>query len=423
MKDGKENTTLTKEQSEEQMRQRMEERRAVRAEQKKALEAKKARQEKAQKKIGLAVTIALGVIVVLSLLFLTAQSLGNVTFSRISDGIIQVFSNLKPGPGYPVQVGKNNVLRTETFGDDLVLLENGSLLMLNATAKEVVSYPNTFSSPRLSVSNSRLLLSDCKTGRYALLGGSGLLYEGEIQNTIYACAIGNSGDYAFSTKSDKSASLVSFYDAKDNSKRFDFKCAEEYIIGISFSANGKKAALIGIGTKDALDYSKLYLISLTEQKVINEFLYDGIRLHTVFYSDKNTVVTGFKNGYSVIRNEKDRKDHLLSGGSISHFAVDSRGSFAFAVNGYSDEAGSTVCAYDSKGNEQFTADLTCKVTCFDFQDGRIAASGSDGKVYLIRSDNDKNNKSKAPQNASEKIAVINKTVYSLGNGTIEKIKF
>ncbi len=423
MSKDEENKTVTQAQDDEAMRQRMEERRAERAEQKKALEAKRAKKERSRKKAGVAVTVALGVLVVLSLLFLTAQSLGNVTFSRISDAIIQMFSNLKPGPGYPVQVGKNTVLRAETFGDDLVLLENDRLVLLNTTAKELVSYPHTFSSPRLSVSNSRILLSDSKTGRYALLGGSGLLYEGEIETEIYCCAIGNSGDYAFSTKSDKSACLVSFYSAKDNKKLFDFKCAEEYVIGISFSSNGKKAALIGIGTKDALDYSKLYILSLTEQKVINEFTYDAIRLHTVFYSDKSTVVTAFKNGYSVIRSEKDRKDQLLSGGTMSHFAVDNAGNFAFAVNGYSDEAGSTVCAFDSKGGEKFTADLTSKVNCFDFKDGRVAASGSDGRIYLIHSGKAKNNKSETPQAAAERIAVINQTVYSLSNGTVEKIKF
>ena len=423
MSKDEENKTVNQTQDDEAMRQRMEERKAARAEQKKAQQAKKEKRDVAKKKLGLVVTIALGVIVILSLLFLMAQSLGNVTFSRISDGIVQTFSNMKPGPGYPLSVGKNNVLRTEAYGDNLVVLKNDRVVLLNSTAKELMAYQHTFSSPRLSVSSGRILLGDSKTGRYAVLSGSGMLYEGDLENDIYCCAVANNGNYAFSTKSTKSASLVSFYAGKDNKKLFDFKCSDEYIIGISFSSNGKRAALIGVGTKDAADYSKLYIISLTDEKILSEFTYDGMRLHTVFYSDPHTVVTAFKNGYSIVKNEKTRKDKLLGGGSISHFAVDSSGSFALAVNGYSDEAGSTVCAFDSKGNERFSVDLTCKVNCFDFRDGCIAAAGSDGKIHLISSANEKSNKTAVPKTEAESIIVIKKTVYSLGNGTIERIKF
>lgn len=436
---GNTNRPVSKQQTEDQMLKRMEQRkeqlmeqrmaqrRAERAEQRKAEQVKKEKMATRQKRINLAVLIAFGAVVILSLLFLAAQAIGNVTFSRISDGIVQTFSNLRPGPGYPVSVGKNTVLRTETFGENLVLLEKDRLVLLNSTAKEMVNYPHTYSAPRLSVSNSRVLMADNKTGRYALFNASGVVYEGDLTNEIYCCAVGNSGDYAFSTKSTISASLVSFYSAKDNRKLFDFKCADEYIIGISLSPNGKKAALIGVGTKDAIDYSKLYIIPLNEKKntseKIREFTFDGVRLHTVFCSDNDTVITAFKNGYSVIKNEKNRKDKLLDGSSISHFAVDTNGSFAFAVNGYSDDAGSTICAFNNKGNELYSADLACKVDYFDFCDNRAALAGSDGKAYLISSGRTKKPKNKEISITTEAIAVINKNVFVLQGGTIEKLKF
>ncbi len=435
---GNTNRPVSKQQTEDQMLKRMEQRkeqlmeqrmaqrRAERVVQRKAEQAKKEKMATRRKRVNLAVIIAFGAVVILSLLFLAAQAIGNVTFSRISDGVVQAFSNLRPGPGYPFSVGKNTILRTDTFGENLVLLEKNRLVLLNSTAKEMVKYPHTFSAPRLSVSNSRVLMADNKTGRFALFNASGVVYEGNLSNEIYCCAVGNSGDYAFSTKSTISASLVSFYSVKDNRKLFDFKCADEYIIGISLSPNGKKAALIGIGTKDAIDYSKLYIIPLDKKNAgekVKEFTFDGVRLHTVFCSDNNTVITAFKNGYSVIKNEKNRKDNLLDGSSISHFAVDSNGSFAFAVNGYSDDAGATVCAFNNKGNALFTSDLACKVDYFDFCDNRAALAGSDGKAYLISSSRAKKPRHKEISITTEDVAVINRNVFVLQGGSIEKLKF
>ncbi|HBL41189.1 MAG TPA: hypothetical protein DDY98_06325 [Ruminococcaceae bacterium] len=410
-------------QEDEELRRRMDKRKAERVEERKIEQQKKAKKKEKARKYTLAAKIAFGVLVVLCLLFLAAQSLGNVTFSRISDGIVQTFSNMKAGPGYPLTIGKNNCLRMDTFGDNLVLLEKDRVLLLNSTAKEIMSYKHTFSAPRLCVSNSRILLTDCKTGRYTVLSGRGMLTEGELKNEVYCSAIGNSGNYAFSQKSEVGASLVSFYFNDDSGEPFQFSCADEYIIGISFSPNGKKAALIGMGCKDAADYSKLYIVSLTEQKVVKEFQYDGIRLHTVFYSDNDTVITAFKNGYSIVKNNKERNDRLLDGSVIARFAVDYNGNWAFAVNGYGDEAGSTVCAFNSKGKELCSTDLDVKVSGFDYKDGRISVSASDGSLYCIRTSSGKCVKSGENCQSPDFVAVVKNKIYVSDNGELKRISF
>ncbi len=423
MKTDEENRTDSRSQEDEALRIRMEQRRKEQAQKRKIEQENKAKQKQRNKKIFLAIKIAFGVLVVLSLLFLAAQSLGNITFSRISDSIIQSFSNLKPGPGYPVAVGKNNCLRMDTFGDNLVLLEKDRIVMLNSTAKETMSCKHTFSAPRLSVSNSRMLLTDSKTGCYFVLSSQGMLHEGDVETEVYCSAVGNSGDYAFSRKSESSASIVSFFSGNEYKKLFDFKCDDEYIIGIAFSPNGKKAALIGIGCKDAVDYSRLYILSLSDQKIVKEFTYDGIRLHTLFFSDNTTVITAFKNGYSIVKNEKERTDKLLDGSVIARIAADKNGNWAFAVNGYGDEAGATVCAFDSKGNELCSKDLDAKTSGFDYNDGRLSVCTSDGSVYLIRSSDGKMVKSEQQCASPDSVAVIRQNIYVSENGSLIKHEF
>ena len=69
-KDEEKKAPITPQEEEERMRERMEQRKALRAEQKRAELARKEQQEKTKKKIGFAVTAVLGLIVILSLLFL-----------------------------------------------------------------------------------------------------------------------------------------------------------------------------------------------------------------------------------------------------------------------------------------------------------------------------------------------------------------
>ena len=136
MTDNNNNNRNFTEEDERIMQERMLERRQQRAEQKKLQELKKQKNKQTLQKLVFAAKIFLAVVVVLSLLFVAARSLGNVTFSKAADYISQSISNLKPGDGYPVEVGSGKVKDMQSMGDCVALLRDDGIWMLNSTAKK-----------------------------------------------------------------------------------------------------------------------------------------------------------------------------------------------------------------------------------------------------------------------------------------------
>lgn len=359
------------------MNEKMLERRRMRQQQVEKQNQAKQKRKNRLDKLALLGKIALTAVVVLSLLFVAARALGNVTFTKAVDYISQSVSNLKPGPGYPLSVGSDKVNGMDTLGDCVVLLEDERVILLNSTAKEIAEYHHSYSKPLLNTANGRLLLCDRVTGRFFVADRNDVIEEGELEEEIYCSAIGKKGNIAFSLSSENSASVLRIY-SPSYEKLFDFKCAQEYIIGISFSPSGKYIAAIGIGASNASSYSKLYIIDINKKEVFSEFTFEGKNLNSVFYSGKDTVIAVAESSYSIIKNNKDKTDVDFGYNTISRFAADESGNFAVVLSKYGSIGSGAVALLNSLGEEIFSADVNAKIESVDF----------DGSVLSIYDSND-----------------------------------
>lgn len=382
-------------------------------------------QEKQQKrkqtlgKLGLAAKIVLSVVVVMSLLFVAAQSLGNVTFGKATDYINQSISNLKPGPGYPLEVGTGKVLDMKRVGDCVALLESDGLLLLNSTAKEIARYPHTYSRPLLSVNNGKILLCDRATGRYTVASRSDVIETGELKTEVFCSTIGKNGCYAFATASKDSASLVSIYNS-NNEKMFDFKCADEYIIGLSFSPNGSSIAVVGIGSKKAVSYSKMYIIGIDSKKVDAQFEFGSKTVNNVFYSGKRSVVTLSENSLSIISDNKEKSESDFGFNTISRFAPHESGSFAVVLSKYGSLDSGTAALLDSMGSELFSIETDSKIECLDFDGKTVCILDANDTVSTYNKSGELIGETKLDVSA-QRIAVCGKYCYALCYGSLIRV--
>lgn len=353
------------------MQERMLERRKQHAQQQKVAQQKKQnRRMKAARLRSFSVAF-LAVVVVLSLLFVAARSLGNVTFSKAADYISQSISNLKPGDGYPVELGTGTVQDMRSLGDCIVLLRDDSVLLLNSTAKERANYNHSYSKPVLSVSSGRMLVTDRTTGRYFVADSSTLLHEAELQTEVYCAEIGAKGNYAFSCADENASSVLKVCNSSFETE-FSFKCTKEYIIGISLSSNGKYVAAIGIGSDKAAIYSKLYLIDIEEQQVIKEFEFKGETLSRVFYSSKNSVIAVSENAYYVVKKNSELTKTGFDKNTVSAFVPHENGNFVLVLSKYGSIDSGLVAVFDSKGEEKFTIELKSNIDCIDYDGKNIS---------------------------------------------------
>lgn len=404
------------EEDERIMQERMLERRKQRAEQKQLQEQKKQKNKKTLQKLVFAAKIFLAVVVVLSLLFVAARSLGNVTFSKAADYISQSISNLRPGDGYPVEVGSGKVKDMQSMGDCIALLCDDSVKMLNSTAKELADYTHSYSKPVMSVCSGRMLLTDRTTGRYFIADSSDILHESELNSEVYYAVMGKKGNYAFACASDDASSVVKAYDSAYN-MQFTFKCASEYIISVSLSSDGKKLACIGLGAKDAALYSMLYIIDIKEQTVLNEFRFEGTNLNSVFYSGKDTVIAVSESAYYVIEDNSEKREISFGGNTISSFTHYENGNFSIALTKYGSLDSGVVALFDSKGEEIFTVELGCDVECVSFDGKTVCLVDTDNMLYSYNSSGKLIGQTQLEMSA-QKIAVSGKYCYTLCYGDL-----
>ncbi len=367
------------EEDERRMRERAAMRAREREEKQKSEREKKERQKKTFGKMSLAIRIILIVVVVISLLFIAANVFGNVTFSNVIDSVKDSFTNIEPGEGYPLEVGTGTVKDLTMIGDTLVTVRNDDVSVLNNTAKKTSMYLHSYSKPMTSVANGRMLVCDRITGRYMIVNRTSSLFTAELESEVYACTIAENGCYAFSLETESASSIVSVFDSKFT-KLFDFKCVDEYIIGLSFSPNGKNVALIGIGSKDAYLYSRLYVINIKDQTVTSTVDFDGESLNNVFYSDNKTIIVVSENSYTIVTDGQNKEKVNFGYNTISRFCADSSGNFAVVLSKYGSIDSGAIALLDSKGKELFSLDIDCKIESMDYDGKTVCIVDSDNVV-------------------------------------------
>lgn len=404
----------------EEEEKRMKARSAVRArereEKQKQAEIKKEKQRILIKKVTTVSKIVLVVVVIVSLLFIAAGSLGNVTFNNIIDYVKDGFSNMEAGEGYPLDVGSGSVKDMLMFGETNVLVRDNEIDLLNKTAKETVNYAHSYSKPLALISGGRMLVCDRVTGRYMIVDRSETLHNEELQAEIFSATFGKNGRYAFSVNCDGASSIVSVFEY-DFDKLFDFKCAEEYIIGLSFSPDGKHLAMIGIGSKDAYVYSKLYVMNIKKQEIISTFDFVGESLNNVFYSSNDTIIAVSENAYTVIRDNKEKEKINFGFNTISRFSPDDDGNFAIVLSKYGSIDSGTVALLNSKGKEIFSVELESKIECIDYDGNTLCVVDSDHVVSTFNKRGKLIGKTKLDSPAQD-IAVSGKYCYALCFGTV-----
>lgn len=362
---------------------RMKERAAARAkerEERQRLEReRKERQKQTFGKMNTVAVIVLIVLVVFSLLFIAANAFGNVTFSNIVDYISDGLTNIEPGSGYPLEIGSGTVKDMSMIGDTLVVVRSDEVSVLNKTAKKTAAFPHSYSKPMSSVANGRMLVCDRVTGRYMIINRTELLHESELSAETYACAISKNGSYAFSLKTEGASSVVSVYDSSFT-KKFDFKCSDEYIIGLSFSPDGKNIALIGLGTTNASMYSKLYVINVNKGELISSVDFPGESLNSVFYSGKKSIIVVSENAYTIVNAKSEKKKISFDFNTVSRFVSDPDGNFAVVLSKYGSIDSGAVALLNSKGKELFNNDLDCKIEKIDYDGKTVCIVDSDNYV-------------------------------------------
>ena len=190
--------------------------------------------------------IAVGIV-----MFFAARSFGGVRYTDVEDSARQLVSSSGTGNGYPYKINAADVLELTSFKSNIAMLTRDAVVVLNSTAKEVARFEHGYSDPDMDVYNGRALVYDRATGNFTVMNSSKIIGDGTVETAIYTAAMGKDGTIAFSVRSASAQSELVVYNEKLE-KIFAWECAQEKIFDIAVAPNGRSAALILVGSENAV---------------------------------------------------------------------------------------------------------------------------------------------------------------------------
>ncbi len=276
--------------------------------------------------------VIISVLVALLLIFLAAQSISNVTLSKVTDRVKESLINLKPGGGYPYSFSSDGAVLTDCADSDLVVLSEGYFTVLNSNAKELFHESLTYTNPGIKISNGRILIYDRGSTSFVLTGKSDYLYDSDstkkvLKGKIINANIGKDGTMAFATWSDEGLTEISVYNKK-LVREFYYVFNKERIINVAVSDNGKFAAAAVLGAENAALYSNIYVFDTSKDKPIKTFKIDGETLIGLNFLDNKRIsaVTTEAERTFYFRDKRDysKYDSDYSAHKLSDFDFDKK---------------------------------------------------------------------------------------------------
>ena len=360
------------------------------------------------------------IFLILLLLFFAAETLGLASVSKINDSIKTFFVSLTPGDGYPYKINSSSVRQIGVLNGNLFILTDGETMSLDTTAKVVKTASHTYSSPVMAINSGKAIVYNRDDNRYRVENRTETLYVGETENNekIITCAIGEKGNIAIATTCDSAVSKLSVRNNSYKKEVFAWKCANDSIISVSLSDNGKYAAVAVIGARDGEIFSKIYIFDFEYSDPVSTFEYPGTAIIDLNFVTNNKVVAVGDNLISFIDDLDEKEDKLYEGNTLSNYFFSEDGTTVVVLS----ESGSTnsqiLTSYTKNFGVAFEEKLTSSVKSIFAANSKIAVL-LDDEVIVYKGNGSKYKEYHADSN-SISVFDIGKNTYVYSMGKIDK---
>ena len=384
---------------------------------KKIVSLKKFRNKKFLKKLFSALRIPVVIIVVIASLFLSARLLGNVAVSNATDAIRQIGTLFSRGGGYPYSTDVSSFRKATSIGGNPMIVYDDSTVVLGSTANEIFNMSLGYSDSKVLSRNGRALVFSNSSNEVILQSKTEKLGSISEEGTVVAAAIAKDGSIATSYASEEYQSVLSVYNSRFK-KIFQWNCSQERIADIALSSNGKKLAVVAVGTENAEIYTRLLVFNVNSSKPLSDTKYSGTLFLKVVYTSLNKIIAVGDNRTVVVNSRGETVDELV-------YSEDS----IFAV--CSDDSGNTVVFYEEFGGAKTgmvrfssSGKKTCVETldlipeCVAVDGGKIAVY--DGNAITIYSSKGKETDEIETQNYVSSIFFCSGEICGIENGAVIK---
>lgn len=274
------------------------------------------------------------IVAVLTAVVLFTTGLVGSSVALVKDCVDTTRIALMPGPGWPQQTGVMEPTRVLPMTGGFVELGGDSCVVYSRTGTRLNSIQSGYGRPALAAGKTRFVLYNRSGNELRVESRTQNLYSKTLENSIYLCAMSDTGTLAVATDSaDSTARLTVYTPTMSEQLHWDMTGTQGTPVRMAFAADSRRLAVAAVTSSAGQLQANLFVLSLAQGDPVQLSSGDSVP-QWLGWLNNDTVLAVYENCavvYGADGGERGRFD--LGGGSLVSVSQDGANAALLLENG------------------------------------------------------------------------------------------
>ena len=253
----------------------------------------------------------------LTLVTLFATGVVGASIARVKDLVDTVHIALTPAVGWPQQTGLGELTAVQPMSGSFVAMDRDTCVVYSLRGSRLASIQSGYARPALAAGRTRFVLYNRSGNELRVESRTQNLYTKTLEDSIYLCAMSDTGTLAVATDSaDSAARLTVYTPAMHEQLHWDMTSAQGTPVRMAFATDSRRLAVAAVTSSAGQLQANLYTLDLAQGEPVQ--LSSGSSVpQWLGWLNADTVLAVYENcavAYGADGGERGRFD--LGGGSL-----------------------------------------------------------------------------------------------------------
>ena len=273
-------------------------------------------------------------LVLLTAVVLFATGIAGSSVAALKDLTDTARIALLPGSGWPQQTGVAELEQMAPLTGSFVELGDEGCVVWSRTGKKLNSIQSGYARPALAAGKTRFVLYNRSGNELRVESRTQNLYSKTLENSIYLCAMSDTGTLAVATDSaDSTARLTVYTPTMTEQLHWDMTSAQGTPVRMAFAADSRRLAVAAVTSSAGQLQANLFVLNLAQGDPV-QLSSGGSVPQWLGWLNNDTVLAVYEDCavvYSADGGERGRFD--LGGGSLVSVSQDGANAALLLENG------------------------------------------------------------------------------------------
>lgn len=274
------------------------------------------------------------IVAVLTAVVLFTTGLVGSSVALVKDCVDTTRIALMPGPGWPQQTGVMEPTQVLPMTGGFVELGGDSCVVYSRTGTRLNSIQSGYGRPALAAGKTRFVLYNRSGNELRVESRTQNLYSKTLENSIYLCAMSDTGTLAVATDSaDSTARLTVYTSTMSEQLHWDMTSAQGTPVRMAFAADSRRLAVAAVTSSAGQLQANLFVLNLAQGDPVQLSSGDSVP-QWLGWLNNDTVLAVYEDCavvYGADGGERGRFD--LGGGSLVSVSQDGANAALLLENG------------------------------------------------------------------------------------------